>query len=73
MEFIDKALFVKNLILAKHAKPKPLVAHINITNKCNLQCAYCYASYPDKQIDKEIPTEKWINLTTDWILNPRLW
>jgi MoaA/NifB/PqqE/SkfB family radical SAM enzyme len=62
MEFIDKALFVKDLVSARLSRPKPLVTHINITNKCNLQCAYCYASYPDKQIDKDIPTEKWINL-----------
>ena len=62
MEFIDKALLAKSLILAKYSKPKPIVVHINITNKCNLKCKYCYGSYPDKQMAKEIPTEKWIDL-----------
>lgn len=65
MEFIDKALFMKDSLLARYLKPKPLVAHINITNRCNLQCAYCYGSYPDKQIDRDIPTEKWLDLISE--------
>lgn len=62
MEFIDKALLAKSLILARYSKPKPIVAHINITNKCNLRCKYCYGSYPDKQAEKEISTERWLDL-----------
>lgn len=65
MELLDKAIFMKNLILARCSKPKPLVTHINITNRCNLQCAYCYGSYPEKQIDRDILTQKWLELISE--------
>lgn len=30
---------------------KPLFAHIRLTNKCNMNCPYCYAEENDKKID----------------------
>lgn len=65
MELLDKALFMKDLMLARYSKSRPLVTHINITNRCNLQCAYCYGSYPEKQIDKDMPTQKWLDLISE--------
>lgn len=65
MELIDKALFAKNLLLSRFLKPKPLVVHINITNKCNLHCQHCYGSYPTKQMETDLPTEKWLDLVDE--------
>ena len=62
---MDKALFAKDLIFSRFFKPRPLVVHINITNKCNLKCAHCYGSYPEKQMERELPTEKWLNLVDE--------
>jgi len=59
---LNKASLAKDLYLAKYTQPKPIVIHMNITNRCNLKCAYCYSAYYTKQYEPEIPTGEWLKL-----------
>lgn len=46
MGLLNKAAFVKNLIVAKALnKNIPLTVIFNVTDRCNLKCSYCYAGY----------------------------
>ena len=62
MEILNKAGMVKNLMFSNYSKPTPIVTHINITHKCNLKCKYCYGAYPNKQLNNDIPIERWLEL-----------
>lgn len=62
---INKISFVKSLFFAKWSKPRPLVAHLNLTNFCNLECPHCYGRYWGKKGVKDIPTEKMIFLINE--------
>jgi MoaA/NifB/PqqE/SkfB family radical SAM enzyme len=56
--FLDKAGFMGRLIAAKaFRKNVPLTVIFNITDKCNLKCAYCYANYYERRKD-DLPFER---------------
>lgn len=42
----------------------PMVVHINVTNTCNLKCAYCYGMYSYRGI-KDFTTEELISLVDE--------
>lgn len=63
MELFDKARLMKSLLLAKSLKkPKPIVVHINITNKCNLRCPYCYGLYWGRKDTRDFTTKEMFSL-----------
>lgn len=63
MELFDKIALTKSLLLAKSSKvAKPIVVHINITNKCNLKCPYCYGLYWGRKDTTDFTTEEMISL-----------
>ena len=48
--------FLKLVELRMLNKAAPLEATIAITNRCNINCVYCYGNYPERN-DKDIPLE----------------
>ena len=40
---------------------KPLVVGLNVTNRCNLCCSYCYGDY-SKRKSRDFTTEELLNL-----------
>jgi len=62
---LRKILFAKDLLLAKYARKKPLIVHLNLTNFCNLRCKYCYGSYWGRKGVKDIPTNTFKKLIDD--------
>lgn len=47
---------------------KPIFMYLHLTNRCNLNCSYCYANVDDRFHDpnvKDLSTEQWMNLIND--------
>ena len=46
-------------------KRRPLNVYLAVTNRCNLDCYYCYGDYPVRQNWKEFSTEELLKLFDD--------
>jgi len=53
MSLLNKTKFLKNLIIGKVLnKNIPLTVILNVTDRCNLKCSYCYAAYYQRRKDE---------------------
>lgn len=62
-------LSLKNHNSSKPLYPAPVLAHLSITNKCNMACKYCSVRKLHKTCDKELSTKQWKEIITklaDW-------
>ncbi len=46
-------------------KRRPLNVYLAVTNRCNLNCYYCYGDYPDRRNWREFSTEELLKLFDD--------
>lgn len=64
---VNSVLFFLKLLMAKLTdKRLPLTVIYNITDNCNLKCAYCYAGYNKRRINE--PSKEDIFLVIDQLL-----
>jgi len=47
-------------------QPAPLLVGFGITNRCNLNCSYCFATLKNRSV-KEIPTAKLLDYLDQFI------
>lgn len=65
-KFLNKAKIFSSILQAKiTGKIFPLVVHINITNTCNLRCAYCYGRYSYRKGVRDFTTKELISLVDE--------
>ncbi len=65
MGMLQKIAFMKSLVMAKaFRKNAPLTVIFNITDKCNLKCSYCYASYYQRQ-NNELSFDQVVRILDD--------
>lgn len=59
-------IFFSDLVKARlFSKIKPLVVTLNVTNRCNLSCSYCYGDY-SKRKARDFTTEELLNLIEEF-------
>lgn len=65
MSFLNRTLFLTTIIKDKITRDQtPLVVVLNVTNRCNLKCGYCYGEYY-KSKEKDFTTKEVLKLVDD--------
>lgn len=65
-KMVNSFLFFARIVWMKVAgKSLPLTVIFNVTNRCNLHCKHCYASYFNRSIKNEMTTEEIKTLVKD--------
>lgn len=62
-------LSLKNHNSSRPLYPAPVLAHLSITNKCNMACKYCSVRKLHKTCEKELSTKQWkdiISKLAEW-------
>lgn len=62
MSIVNKIKIISNILQTRiTGSPIPIVVHINVTNRCNLRCSYCYGTYFDKK-KRDFTTNELVSL-----------
>lgn len=65
MSVIDRAVFMSRALRARiTGKRMPLVVVLNVTNRCNLKCIYCYGEYYSRNT-KDFTKEQVLSLVDE--------
>jgi MoaA/NifB/PqqE/SkfB family radical SAM enzyme len=68
-EMIRSAKVVWQLFCVRWTgKARPVFMYLHLTNRCNLNCSYCYANVDNRFHDssvKDLSTEQWVKLIDD--------
>ncbi len=62
---VDSARFPLDYLRGDKARPFPSVLDVNVTNRCNLRCAFCYNDDNLDRRSEELTTEELFHLVDD--------